>query len=472
LIKSESSLKQSANSSSASDATNAPGPGTAHTPHFSPRSKWSVLPLLSLVVIFLLVFAGQFVNAMLQVTSPAAQVAKAFGSLLQGRGGYIMSPFELPAHRTMLYEQQGNIYSFTTYSDSMIDQDSEATAQATPDVISQPFQLQTPGYIYSRSVSPVVTPAGKLIYAGTGLWETDFVHNQPQQIATIGDDQEITSLALSHDGTQLSWSSTPKDGQGETQIFAGPIGATKLVYQQKAGQCPCLRVFSFWPASGAKGNNTLLLTDDHGDDGPVQHGLWILPISAGPSVEPALVIQSDPPQGPLTLSALNTTLLYTTYEGNVPVPDNLPSDLATVGYANSLVVASLQNTAPYLKNTHVVLPEQSEQRNNAQYHWVLSPTFSPDGQTLLYVEFSADSQGSFARTNALYMVQMHGSVAPARPALVATTGAHYIELGSWWDAHTVTVFIDNALYALDIEHGNLTKIVSTYGYAHEIAVLN
>src|SRR5262249_31965876 len=184
--------------------------------------------------------------------------------------------------------------------------------------------------------------------------------------------------------------------------------------------------------------DTLLLTDDHGDDGPVEHGLWVFPINKGPLVKPTLVIESDPPQGPLALSPYDATLLYTTYEGNVPVPDSTLSELATVGYANSLVIGSLRSTAPYLENTYVVLPEQSEQRNSAQYHWVTSPGFSPDGQNLVYVEFSADSQSSFTRTNALYMVQIHGSSAPPRPTLVATTAAHYVELGSWWDAHTVT----------------------------------
>ena len=185
-------------------------------------------------------------------------------------------------------------------------------------------------------------------------------------------------------------------------------------------------------------------------------------------MQPALVIKSDPPHGPLALSPDNTSLLFTTYEGNVPAPVGMPSELATIGYANSLVVATLQNTTPYLANASVVLPEQNEQRNSAQYHWVMSPSFSPDGQTLVYIEFSADSQGSFTRTNALYMVQMHES-AP-HPMLVATTAALYLELGSWWDAHTVTVFIDDGFYALDIQRGVLAKIVQTDGYAHEIAV--
>jgi WD40-like Beta Propeller Repeat len=470
LVKNESSLKEPISSSSEPDKIKRPE--TLRIRSVSVQKNWSVLAFLSLVVIFLVLFSGQFVNALIQVTSPIAQVVPRLDSTLQGRGGSVLKSFDLPAHRTMLYEQNGNIYSVTTLQKQNSGQGAEETAQAESDAVTQPLQIETPGYQYNPSLPPLVTPAGQLIYAGTGLWMVDLAHNQPRQIATLGDDQEVTSLVLSRDGSQLAWSSAPRDGQGEIQIFAGPVGSTKLVYQQTAGLCPCFRVFSFWPASDIAGHDTLLLTDDHGDDGPVRHGLWVFPLDKGASVKPALAIKSDPPQGPLTVSPDNTNLLYTTYEGDVPVPDDLPDELATVGYANSLVLASLQNTAPYLVNTHVLLPEQKEQGNSAQYHWVMSPGFSPDGQTLVYVEFSADSQGSFTRTNALYMVQMHGDTVPIRPALVATTAAHYIELGNWWDAHTVTVFIDKGFYALDVQKGLLAKINETDGYAHEIAVLN
>jgi hypothetical protein len=438
--------------------------GVSHGPRATLQSKWSVLLFLSLAVILMAIFAGQFVNALIQVTSPTAPVVEEDPPLL-GRGGSPLKPFDLPAHRTMLYTQKDNIYSVTT------DNSAKETAQAKKDVVLQPLQIETPGYRYNPSLPPLVTSAGQLIYAGTGLWMTDLVHNQSHQIAALNDNQEVTSLVLSRDRSQLAWSAAPKDGRGEIQIFAGPVGSTKLVYQQVAGDCPCFRVFGFWSTSGG-GYDTLLLTDDHGDDGPVQHGLWVFPMNKGPLVKPALIIKSDPPQGPLVLSPDNTNLLYTTYKGNVPMPKDMPDELATVEYANSLVVSSLQSTAPYLQNMHVLLPEQYEQQNSAQYHWIMSPSFSPDGQTLIYVEFSADSQGSFTRTNALYMVQMHGSTVPTRPALIATTAAHYVELGSWWDAHTVTVFIDKGFYALDIQRGVLATITQTDGYAHEIAVLN
>ena len=70
---------------------------------------------------------------------------------------------------------------------------------------------------------------------------------------------------------------------------------------------------------------------------------------------------------------------------------------------------------------------------------------------------------------------MHGSADlthPTHPMLLATTAAHYVELGSWWDAHTVTVFIDRGFYALDVQQGLLTPIIQTDDYAYEIAVMN
>jgi hypothetical protein len=439
--------------------------GTRRDPYGS--RPWGVFVFLSLVVICLVIFTGLFVYGVTRVSSPVVKVVPLSRPPLQGPGGAVLKSFDLPAHRTLLYAQQGAIYGVTTGERQTVGQ---ATTKATPDASPRPFRVETPGYTYNRSLPPLVTPAGQLIYAGAGLWMTDLAHNQSRQIAVLGDDQEVTSLVLSRDGSQLAWSTAPKDGLGEIRIFAGPVGSTKLVYQHAAGHCPCFRVFSFWPTSGGTGDDTLLLTDDHGDHGLVQHGLWMFPMDKGPSVEPTLIIKSDPPQGPLVLSPGNTDLLYTTYEGNVPVPDDVPADLATVGYANNLVVGSLQNAAPYLANLRVVLPEQNEQGNSAQYHWVMSPSFSPDGQTLVYIQFSAGSQGSFTRTNALYMVQMDGTAASMRPMLVATTAAHYLELGDWWDAHTVTVFIDNGFYALDLQRGVLAKIIQTGNYAHEIAV--
>jgi len=50
----------------------------------------------------------------------------------------------------------------------------------------------------------------------------------------------------------------------------------------------------------------------------------------GTPAKPALVIKSDPPQGPLAVSPGDTNLLYTTYEGNVPAPDDAPDESATV----------------------------------------------------------------------------------------------------------------------------------------------
>ena len=75
---------------------------------------WSARAFLSLLIIFMLIFVGQFVNALIQVNSPIVQKALTLHSPLQGRRGSPLKPFDLPAHRTMLYVQQDKIYSVTT----------------------------------------------------------------------------------------------------------------------------------------------------------------------------------------------------------------------------------------------------------------------------------------------------------------------------------------------------------------------
>jgi hypothetical protein len=440
-----------------------------HNISLPPQHKWSVLAFLIVILVLLVIFAGAFVDALMQAATPTARTGLQLRSVFQGRNRTVLPAMDLPLHRTILYEQRGNIYSYTTPATQASEQDH--SKQATPGAVPRPVQIQTPGYEYRRALSPVVTSERQLLYAGAGLWMNDLEHNQPSQLVRLDETQEVTSLVLSRDGSQLAWSSAPKDGHGMIQIFAGPVKATKLVYQQQAGQCPCFRVFGFLPADGLAGHTTLLLTNDQGDNGPIQHGLWFLSLMGEALARPVQVIASDPPQGPLALSPRDATLLYTTYNGNVAVPGGLSADLATVEYANSLVVADVQKHSPYLKNAQVVLAAQNEQRSTALYHWVTTPEFSSDGQMLTYVVFSAEGQGSFTRTNALYVVDMHASASLGRPLLLATTPARYVELGSWWDANTVTVFVDNALYALDMRHARVAKILQTDSYVRTVAVL-
>src|SRR5262249_1385482 len=139
-----------------------------------------------------------------------------------------------------------------------------------------PQKLFTPGYLYSRGVPPLFTPSGQLVYSGDGVWVTNPFASHPRRIASLPVGQRITSMALSQDGSQLAWSSVPASGKGTINLYAGPLEATVLVHQQPANLCPCFRIFSFLHNSKSLGDKTLLLTEDHGDYGAVQHGLWIL----------------------------------------------------------------------------------------------------------------------------------------------------------------------------------------------------
>ena len=60
-------------------------------------------------------------------------------------------------------------------------------------------------------------------------------------------------MALSNDGTMIAWSTEPVDGTGNIDIYAGPLAAPTIVYEQPALDCPCFRIFSFANGVGRTG---------------------------------------------------------------------------------------------------------------------------------------------------------------------------------------------------------------------------
>jgi Tol biopolymer transport system component len=105
---------------------------------------------------------------------------------------------------------------------------------------------------------------------------------------------------------------------------------------------------------------------------------------------------------------------------------------------------------------------------------VATPRFSADGRTIVYVEFSSDSQAPFDRHNALYTVQVGGSgshLQVGKPRLLATASSLLLELGPWLNNRILTFYSDGSLYALDIRTGATATIVQTQAYAHIIAVV-
>jgi hypothetical protein len=369
-------------------------------------------------------------------------------------GNSVLPPLALPGGHYVIYEWANSLYLVSTDS-------------------GQVQLLSTTGYVYSEAVRPILTPSGQLLYSGDGLWLTNVFNGTPTRIADLAPNQVITSMALSNDGTTIAWSTEPADGNGVIDIYAGQIGATQLLYEQQATDCPCFRIFSFMNGSGKKGDTTLLLTDDRGSHEAVQYGLWTLDLTTD-SATPQLLLDEDPQQGPLTLTPLGNTLLYSSSEGLAPIPadESVPTDVAALTYANSLNLAPLAGQPLTMSNAQVVLPEQHNLNNTADYHWITTPLFTRDGRTLVYVEFSSDAQDPYDRHSAIYTVQLTGSgnhLYAGKPVLLATSSARLIELGTWINNSILTFYSDGMLYAMDIKSGAVTGLAQTQGYARIVA---
>ncbi len=429
-------------------------------------SRAGIASLLVLVGLLLLLFTGFLLWNLSQsvthkqgthryVKQTANHENNASPLLIPGNG--TPTKLVIPAGRYAIYEQEKGIYSVSTTD-------------------NKTASISTPGYIYNRAVPPLLTPSGQLLYSGDGLWLTNIFNGTPKQIATLPADQVITSMVLSSDGTSVAWSTEPIDGKGNNALYAGPLENSVQVYQHDATDCPCYRVFSFLHGAG---NTTLLLTDDRGDHHEVQYGLWSLNIASGPAGTPQLVLDGDDQQGPLALTPSGNTLLYSTYQGVVPAPNDssVPLDIAALNYANSLSIASLNggsSNAPTVNGSHTVLSEQHDLSNSAAYHWVITPLFSTDGHTLVYVVFSSDAQAPFDRHSAVYSVNVTGSgshLSVSKPQLLATSNALFVELGAWLNDRILTFYADGTLYALDTRDGAVTSIMQTKSYARVVAIV-
>ncbi|MEO7020092.1 MAG: hypothetical protein ABI234_08085 [Ktedonobacteraceae bacterium] len=380
---------------------------------------------------------------------------------------------QLPANHYVLYQNITHLYLVST------------TDETTT-------QLYTPNYTYNQAVRPILTPSGQLIYSGDqGIWLTDIFDQQPLQIVQLMSTMVITSLVLSQDGTMLAWSTAPLDGNGLTILSAsslttptGSLTTPTVVWQHSALDCPCFhsfRIFSFLNGNTPAANTTLLLTDDRGSTEAVQYGLWSLDISTPatqPQAQPQIIMDENlhPQQGPLTLAPYSNVLLYSPNEQTVPSPtdNSVPADFAALSYPNGLSLATLDGAPLALGTVQEALPEQSQKANNALNRWVTTPTFSPDGQTLAYIEFSSDSQSPYDRHSALYTVQVSGSgttlqVGP--PQVIASSASRLLELGPWLNSHVVTLYGDGKLYALDVQSGALTTMSQTGSYARILGVI-
>ena len=367
-----------------------------------------------------------------------------------------LPPLQLPAGYFLIYEQTTNLYLVSSASKS---------SQIIP----------TQGYIYNEAVPPILTPSGQLLYSGNGIWLTNPFGGIPTQIADLPPGQVITSMALSNDGKMIAWSTEPVEGTGNIDIHAGPLAAPSIVLEQPALNCPCFRIFSFMNGVGPQADNTLLLTDDRGSHEAVQYGLWSLDLTQTPATAQP-ILDENPQQGPLAMTPPGNGLLYSSNEGAVPLPtdSSIPADVAALSYANDLNLATVSGSSLALGPSQVILAEQHNLSNSAQYHWVTTPIFSPDGHTLAYVEFSSDSQDPYDRHSALYTVQVSGSgtrLNASKPRLIATSTELLIELGPWLNKHIITFYADGSLYAMDLQTNAITTLVQPGTYARIVAVI-
>lgn len=371
--------------------------------------------------------------------------------------GQPVSSLQLPSGHFVLYEQQNSIYMVSSSG-------------------GLPQAITTPGYLYSQAVRPILTPEGQLLYAGDGLWITDIFDGVPRQIAQIDSDQVITSLALSADGSTLAYTVELASGKGTIDLYAGPLSSPALVYEQTTDDCPCFRVFSFLYGQGKKGDSTLLLADSQNSFNGVQYGLWAMDLTKTPVDPPTQLLDEDSLQGPLLMAPFSNLLLYSSDEGTAPVPtdESVPSDIAALSYANNLQLASIGGNPPSLSSSWIVLPEQTNLSSPADYRWETTPLFSPDGHTLIYVEFSSEPQAPYDRISAVYEVQLSGTGSHLRvgvPQLLVTSTARLLELGPWFNSHVLTFYADGTLYAMDIQSRAATSIVQTNAYARIITVV-
>ena len=414
-----------------------------------PISEWSIQFFLLTVSSLLVIFSGMLVGYLPQFV----QFAQSSHSNVSP--SQLSEREQLP--RSLVYEQASQLWIVSSWN-------------------GVPQKLFTPGYLYSRGVPPLITPSGQLVYGGDGVWLTDPFAGHARRIARLPVGQIITSMALSQDGSQLAWSSVLVSGKGTINLYAGPLEATVLVHQQPANLCPCFRIFSFLRDYKSLGEKTLLLTEDHGDHGAVQHGLWILNLEA----QPRQLLASDPPQGPLALAPDGNHLLYASWEGYTPVPRNgsLPVDAEPLSYANDLNIATIDPQVPKLANSQVIVQgqplPQPEAMATATYHWIMTLRFSPNGSTLAYLVFTSDIKGNFNRYSIIYTVTVKNSetqITLGSPQRVAFGSSGYYELGDWLDEHYLALYGNGGLYTLDIQHGKVTRIILTKEYARIIGAV-
>ncbi len=338
--------------------------------------------------------------------------------------------------------------------------------------LTTPIKLNTPGY--SSLVAPILTSKGQLLYAGSGLYLLDLfnsVSSTPVQIVSIDPRQEvIASMAMSADGQQVFWSVEPHNGVGTIFLYEAtvtPLGVTTptLLYSQPTHKCPCYMIFGLAEAAAGK-TTRLLLTDNLGTPADQGTGLWAFDQTQ--QQIGAELLSEDQGEDPLALSADHTLLAYAPTTGEVPEPTDgsVPSQVGSQPFGNSMAIEAA--TASGSAKSITIVTPQTDVHSFSAYHWITTPVFSPDNQSIAYIQFSSDDTGPYDRHSSLYVAATNGSGAPK---VVANFTSQLVELGGWLNSHTLLLYADKGIYAIDTQTAAISLVAEVNGYVQIVGLV-
>ncbi len=337
-----------------------------------------------------------------------------------------------------------------------------------------PERLKTPGY--SSLVPPLLTSDGYLLYAAEdGLYLINPLQREttrrPFQVASINAQQEvIASMTMSADSREVFWSVEPHNGSGTISLYKATLtafgaSAPMLLYSQPTNACPCYMIFGLISA-GARGASSLLLTDNLGTPADQGTGLWAFN-QEQQQIGPALLAE-DQGQAPLALSADHMLLAYAPTTGVVPEPtdSSVPAQVGSQPFGNSMAIV---NTNPSkASNPVIIVPPQTNVHSFSAYHWITTPVFSPDSRSIAYIQFSSDDTGPYDRHSTLYVAATNGK---SQPVVVVNFSARHVELGSWLNSHTILLYADKGIYAIDTQTAALSFLAVVPQYSRIIGLV-
>ncbi len=372
------------------------------------------------------------------------------------------APPSLPLDQGIVYATGGAIYLLSS-SDA------------------EPIKLTTPGY--TSLVRPILTNDGHLLYAATdGLYLIDLINSDtvpPLQITSIDPKQQvIASMTLSADGHTIFWTVEPHNGNGAIELYKSTLTAASvtvptLLYSQPTNTCPCYMVFGLaetgkaGAASGASdGSSSLLVTDNLGTPADQGTGLWVFD-QTQQNIGTNLLTE-DEGQAPLALSPDHTMLAYAPTTGEVPEPtdSSIPAQVGSQPFGNSLAVVN--TNANGVTKPVTIVPPQANIHSFSAYHWITTPVFSADNKTLAYIQFSSDDVGPYDRHSTLYIASTDGS---RPPQVVANFSARLVELGTWLDSHTLLLYADKGIYAIDTQTAAISLLAAVPDYSRIVGLV-